>query len=85
MLSKASRTQLVKPVIQGMVVYKMLIYRWPKNQLHKMDIHVKNFVWNGDIHTTSLTAVQMQRTCKPTREGGIGIQSLRGSIEGRKH
>lgn len=54
----------------------MLSYRWPKHLLHKMDMHAKNFICSGDIHTKSLTMVQMHKMCKPTREGGIGLQGL---------
>lgn len=77
MLSIAGRTQLVKSVIHDMLVYTLLIYRWPNNLLHRMDMAAKNFIYTRDIHSSVLTTVAMWNICNPTKEGSLRIRSLR--------
>lgn len=36
-LTMAGRMELVKSVVQGMLVYTMLVYKWPVNLVHKLD------------------------------------------------
>lgn len=50
LLTMAGRVQLVKSVIQGMMVYTMMVYQWPKMLLHNLEMLINNFVWNGEIH-----------------------------------
>lgn len=47
LLTMADRTQLVKSIIQGMLVYTLMIYAWPKNLLHKLQMSIINFIWTG--------------------------------------
>lgn len=72
----AGRLQLVKSVIQGMLVYTLLIYKWPKNMLHRLDMFAKNFIYTGDIYQRLLISVQWKKTCKPFTEGGLAIRLL---------
>lgn len=75
-LTMAGRAELVKFVVQGMLVYTMLIYKWPRRLLHKLDMFSKNFIYSGDGTKISLTTHQWKSTGKPKNEGGLGIQLL---------
>lgn len=72
----AGRVELVKSVFHSMMVYTMMIYKWPKNLLHKLDMHAKNFICNGDSLVRSVVTVQWRKMSKPKIEGGLGIRSL---------
>lgn len=43
LLSMAGRAQLANFVIQGMMVYTMMIYQWPKELLHRLGDDDKQF------------------------------------------
>lgn len=68
-LSMARREQLVKSVIQGMLVYTLLICRWSNNLLHKIDMCAKIFIYTGDIRSRAITTIAMWKMCKPLKEG----------------
>lgn len=70
------RMELVKLVVKSMMVYTMVVYKWPKKLLYKLDMFSKNFVYSGDGHKPSLTTVQWKRMCKPQIEGGTSPHIL---------
>jgi ribonuclease HI len=76
LLSIAGRMQLVKSVIQGMLVHTMTIYSWPISLLRDLERWIKNFIWSGDITKKKLVTVSWKKVCAPLEEGGLGIRSL---------
>lgn len=80
LLSMAGRVQLVQSVIQGMMVYTMMVYHWPKKILHKLEMHINNFFWTVDIHKWDAVIVKWKPTCKSLVEKGLGVRSLVASV-----
>jgi hypothetical protein len=76
LLSIAGRVQLVKSVIQGMLVYSISIYSWPISLLKGLERWIKNFIWSGDISQRKLVTVAWKKVCRPYDQGGLGIRSL---------
>jgi len=76
LLSIAGRVQLVKLVIQGMLIHAMCVYSWPVSLLREMERWIKNFIWSCDIHKTKLVTVAWKKVCTTYEEGGLGLRSL---------
>lgn len=57
LLSIMGRVQLVKSIIQGMLLYIFHIYLWPTSQLKLLDSWIRNFIWSGDILKRKLITV----------------------------
>ena len=76
LLSIASRVQLIKSVIQSMLLHCLTIYSWPVNLLKDLEKWMRNFIWSGDINQRKLVIVAWHRVCKPYKEGGLGIRNL---------
>lgn len=72
----AGRCELVKSVIQGMAVYTMMIYSWPKQLLYNLQLSIINFIWTGDLQKRSLVIVQWKALCKPLEEQSLGIRII---------
>lgn len=77
LLSIMGRVQLVKSIIQGMLVYSFHIYVWPKSLLKSIDTWINNFIWSGDVSTRKLVTVAWHKLCTPTFAGGLGLRSVR--------
>lgn len=75
-LTIVGRIELVKSVLQGMLVHTMLIYKWPRGLLWKLDMYSKNFIYSGDGNKKSLTTCSWKYMCKPIKDGGLGIRLL---------
>ncbi|CAJ2652147.1 unnamed protein product [Trifolium pratense] len=76
LLSIAGRVQLVKSVIQSMLVYSISVYSWPVSILKSIETWTRNFIWSGDINQKKLVTVSWKRVCLPPDEGGLGLRSL---------
>jgi hypothetical protein len=76
LLSIAGRVQLVKSVIQGMLVYSISIYSWPISLLKGLERWIKKFIWSGDISQRKLVTVAWKKVCRPYDQGGLGIRSV---------
>jgi hypothetical protein len=76
LLSIAGRVQLVKSVIQSMLIYSITIYSWPISLLKDLERWMKNFIWSGDLNQRKLVTVGWKKVCKPAAEGGLGIRSI---------
>lgn len=59
------------------MVYTMMVYQWPKPLLHKLEVNINNFVWIGDVQKCGVYTIKLKNTCKPVKEGGIGLRSLK--------
>lgn len=76
LLSIAGRVQLIKSVVQGMLVHTMSIYSWPTKLLREMEKWIKNFIWSGDVSKKKMVAVAWKKVCADYDEGGLGTKSL---------
>ncbi|XP_019418611.1 PREDICTED: uncharacterized protein LOC109329402 [Lupinus angustifolius] len=74
-LSIMGRVELVRSIIQSMLVYSFKIYKWPENLLKMVDKGMRNFIWSGDIGVRKLVTVAWNKVCAPQKEGGLGIRS----------
>jgi hypothetical protein len=52
LLSIAGRVQLVRSVVQSMLIYSISIYSWPESLLTDIEKSMRNFIWSGDICNT---------------------------------
>lgn len=76
LLSIAGRVQLVKSVVQSMLIYTISVYSWPISLLREIERWIKNFIWSGDIYKRKLVTVAWKKVCSSYDEGGLGIRSL---------
>jgi hypothetical protein len=76
LLSIAGRVQLVRSVVQSMLIYSISIYSWPESLLKDIEKSMRNFIWSGDIEKRKLVTVSWKNLCKPFHKGGLSIRSL---------
>jgi ribonuclease HI len=76
LLSIAGRVQLVRSVIQSMLIYSISLYFWPVSLLKDIEKAVRNFIWSGDIDKRKLVTVAWKKICRPYSQGGLNIRSL---------
>jgi hypothetical protein len=76
LLSIAGRVQLVKSVVQSMLIHTMSIYSWPIKLIKQIEKWIKNFIWSGDTTKRKLITVAWKKVCCDLDEGGLGIQSI---------
>ncbi|GAU48100.1 hypothetical protein TSUD_133200 [Trifolium subterraneum] len=77
LLSIAGRIQLVKSVIQSMLMHCLLIYSWPASLTNILEKWIRNFIWSGDIDKRKLVTVAWHNCCKSFSDGGLGIRSIK--------
>lgn len=68
------RVQLVKSIIQGMLLYSFQIYLWSSSLVKQLDSWIRNFIWFGDISKRKLITVSWQKLCSPFQVGGLGTR-----------
>lgn len=49
-LSLAGRCCLINNVISSSLVHTMMVYRWPKSLLHRIEVAIRSYLWMGDIN-----------------------------------
>jgi ribonuclease HI len=76
LLSYAGRVQLVKSVIQSMVIYSISVYAWPVSLIKELEKYIRNFIWSGDLNVRKMVTVPWHIVCTPLAEGGLGVRSL---------
>jgi hypothetical protein len=76
LLSMAGRVQLVKDVIQSMLLYSITIYSWPVFLIKQVEKAVKNFIWSGDVDKRKIVTVAWKKICRPLSQGGLNLRSL---------
>ncbi|WJX17562.1 hypothetical protein P8452_07464 [Trifolium repens] len=76
LLSIAGRVQLVRSVIQSMLVYSISLYSWPAALLKDIEKCIRNFIWSGDIDQRKIVTVSWKKICRPFSQGGLNIRSL---------
>ncbi|MCH94279.1 putative ribonuclease H protein, partial [Trifolium medium] len=75
-LSMAGRVQLIRSVIQGMMMHTISVYSWPTSLIKDIERWMRNFIWSGDVNQRKLVTVAWHRVCSPFNEGGLGLRSL---------
>jgi hypothetical protein len=76
LLSMAGRIQLVRSVIQSMLIYSITLYSWPVSLIKMVEKDIKNFIWSGDVEKRKLVTVAWKKLCRPLSQGGLNIRSL---------
>jgi hypothetical protein len=76
LLSMAGRVQLVRSVIQSMLIYSITLYSWPASMIKKIEKDVKNFIWSGDVDKRKLVTVAWKKICRTFSQGGLNLRSL---------
>ncbi|CAJ2663194.1 unnamed protein product [Trifolium pratense] len=76
LLSYAGRVQLLKSVIQSMLIYSITIYSWPVSVIKDLEKLMRNFLWSGDMNARKLVTVPWHIVCSTLDEGGLGVRSL---------
>jgi hypothetical protein len=76
LLSMAGRVQLVKAVIQSMLIYSISIYSCPASLIKVVEKHIRNFICSGDPDKRKLVTVSWKKICRPLSQGGLNLRSL---------
>ena len=76
LLSMAGRIQLVKSVIQSMLIYSITIYSWPSGLIKEVEKNIRNFIWSGDVDKRKLVTTSWKKVCRPLIQGGLNIRSI---------
>lgn len=76
-LSLAGRHCLINSVIASSMVHTMMIYRWLKTLLHRLEVAIHSYLWMGYTNKKGFSNVDWKCFCAPLAEGGFGIRSLR--------
>ncbi|PNX55034.1 hypothetical protein L195_g048658, partial [Trifolium pratense] len=76
LLSYSGRVQLLKSVIQSMLIYSITIYSWPVSVIKDLEKLMRNFLWSGDMNARKLVTVPWHIVCSTLDEGGLGVRSL---------
>ncbi|XP_019422999.1 PREDICTED: uncharacterized protein LOC109332473 [Lupinus angustifolius] len=77
LLSIMGRVELVRSVIQSMLLYSFHIYAWPAQLLKEIDSSIRNFIWSGDTKTRKIVTVAWAKICIPKKAGGLGLRSIK--------
>jgi hypothetical protein len=65
LLSMAGRVQLVRSVIQSMLVYNISLYSWPISLLKDLERCTRNFIWSGDSDKRKMVTVSWKIFVEP--------------------
>lgn len=76
-LSLASRRCLINSIISSSLVHTMMVYRWPKTILQRLEVAIRSYLWTGDTSKKGFSDVEWKRCCASLSEGSFGIRSLR--------
>ncbi|GAU35013.1 hypothetical protein TSUD_103360 [Trifolium subterraneum] len=76
LLSIVGRVQLVRAVIQSMLIYSITLYSWRVSLLTDIEKCVRNFIWSGDVDKRKLVTTSWKKICRPYSQGGLNLKSL---------
>jgi len=77
LLSMAGRIQLVRYVIQRMLMYSIFIYSWLCSLIKDVEKWIRNFIWSGDVEKRKLITISWKKICRPLSQGGLSLRSLK--------
>lgn len=65
LVSIMGRVELVKTVIQSMVMHSFQVYTWPISLLKHLDKSISNFIWPGNINVRKVVTVTWHKLINP--------------------
>ncbi|GFY81235.1 hypothetical protein Acr_01g0010440 [Actinidia rufa] len=74
-LSYASRTELVKSVLQGLECFWLSIIPIPAGVRSKIIQLCRNFLWSGNCNSNKKPLIAWNEVTMPKSEGGLGIRN----------
>lgn len=85
-LSYAGRLQLISFVLMSIINFWAGVFRLPSKCMKELEQLCASFLWSGPDLKTSGAKVAWSEICKPKKEGGLGIRSLKevNSVYGLK-
>ena len=72
----AGRVQLIRSVVQPLLLHSFMVYKWPAMLIRQLDAWMRNFVWTGNPQVQKSFTVAWHRVCAPLEAGGLGIRAL---------
>lgn len=57
-LSLPGRYFLINGVIAISLVHTMMVYRWPKSLLQRIEVAIRSYLWMGDINKKGFSNVE---------------------------
>lgn len=76
-LSYAGRLQLLQSVITSITNFWISAYRLPSRCIKEINQLCSAFLWSGPNLNTKKAKVAWTDVCRPKKEGGLGLQSIR--------
>ncbi|KAJ4715617.1 Ribonuclease H [Melia azedarach] len=76
LLSMAGRIELVRTVIQSLLMHSFKVYLWPRSLLSLIQTWARNFILSGSAHQRKMALVSWENFCLPRLEGGLGLRRL---------
>lgn len=76
LLSMTGRLQLIKYVVQSMMVHYIFVYNWPNSLIKQITSWMHNFIWSGNMDQKKIFTVVWKNCCKSLKDGGLGLRSL---------
>lgn len=77
LLSTMDRVELVKSVIESLLLHSFKVYAFLVSLVKHLDCCIRDFIWGGSISVKRVVTVAWKKVCIPYKEGGLGIKSLR--------
>ncbi|KAF6155714.1 hypothetical protein GIB67_007151 [Kingdonia uniflora] len=71
------RVVLAKSILNSIPIYDMAIYKWPQSLIKEGYAIIQNCIWTRDPSKRKGITLRWEKMCKPIREGGLGIRSLK--------
>ncbi|KAL8485254.1 hypothetical protein ACS0TY_027528 [Phlomoides rotata] len=76
-LSLAGRVCLINSVITSSLVHSMMVYKWPRSLLARLEKAMRNFIWTGKVEKADFCTVAWVKSCASKDEDGLGIRSIK--------
>jgi len=75
-LTYASRLELIKSVLYGMVQFWVSIFPMPCAVIRQITCLCRNYLWTGDICRNKSALVAWKTVCLPKNERGLGLLNI---------
>jgi len=76
LLSIPGTVQLVKYVIQSMLIHTLSIYSWHVSLMMDLKTCIRNFIWSGISTKENLSHIFLEEGLQTSGRRGLGIRSL---------
>lgn len=75
--TKAGRVFLIQTSLSILLIYYMSIFQPPVSAERKLNHIMRNLLWGTTIEKRIINWVACERSCKPKKQGALGIRNLR--------